>query len=120
MIEGIKNSVENVKFFVKNEGNWRGYSLQTGKLTFSNNDNFEGYFGISRFSKEEIKEHIFLISKAYVYAHETLDKLIKDEASEAELSKQDKLIKLIRSVLKELLSYEENYDLEVLEKYKNH
>tara|TARA_Y100001933_G_C18869157_1_gene509222 strand:- start:42 stop:410 length:369 start_codon:yes stop_codon:yes gene_type:complete len=70
-------------------------------------------------NKAEVVHHLLIVSKAYAFAHETLDRLINEEASEAELNKQDKLIKLIRKVLKGLAKYEENYDAEVLDKYKN-
>ena len=67
-------------------------------------------------NKDEVREHIINVSKAYVFAHEKHQQLLKDDASKNDLEKQFKLILAIRDVLKFLVTYEEDYS-RMKEKY---
>ena len=108
------------EFIVKRESSEQAYLFLIDGVNVRCKENGDSSLKVLKdLNKAEVVHHLLIVSKAYAFAHETLDRLINEEASEAELNKQDKLIKLIRKVLKGLAKYEENYDTEVLDKYKN-
>lgn len=120
MIKEVENKSQFNWFnIIYTNGNVGCFTNEKENLKINFNKDGGSQTDMRTFSLSELEKISLIILNAYLFSHKKLEEMINNNFSDIELANQQKLIILIRNVLKEITEYINSYNEKIIEKYRN-